>query len=1245
MADRGDTHYRVSTLNLWFAVSSALMLLATVWTMYDDWNAPWKPYQREWRDIDLALTQNQLESMADEQANEIALVEQLEAVREANASKGQELAEAEESLYVLEEELTEIDRQVKIRKGVLGWEVYEADEFGIHQDQYDERAHNEQVYEFLVDLRFWEYEYEKQLALVQEQQGIVNRLTSEIAEAERAVKDAGKELDLLRNKIDAMAPEDAPAQLANIIRDFPGLDFVDPNLKVRKVVSPHIKLDLNFNKKPRIDMCATCHAGIDSERFTEENLRAGGIDEELIAHPYLAHPRLDLFLSAKSPHPMVEVGCTVCHGGSGEALDFQRADHRPRDEAQEEEWYEEYHAKKQKYWDWPMYKTQQVEAGCVQCHTTSMELIAEDAPKVSKGYQLFEEYGCYSCHKVEWFPTKRKRGPSLAHMNAKLSSDWVSAWVANPKAFRPDTRMPQIFHLDNFKPDQLIAKSNYGEGRDILGQEWNDNAVAAVTAYLVDGSNQMEFEEIPVEGDAIRGREVFRLSGCLACHNTAPYEGEPSPLDLAEHKKGTNEMGPNLRGVATKLSSPEWLYAWIKDPKQYWPDTRMPDLRLPEQDMADIVAYMWDDPDGIFHDVPEGWAEEASPYDREVLAEQARWFYARDGRETLEQRLETGEWTDDQALLVAVGEKFVLNQGCFSCHDINGMEAAMPIGVELTQWGSKTVDKLDFGFLPQILADQENWHAGGENFVFRKKKQLKSYREGWIEQKLHNPRIYDEMKYKNPTDRLRMPYFGFTDEEVEAISTFVIGLVNDDVGAAKMTPTAEQASMDAGMRAVRQNNCEACHVIDPGEITFTGEDGERHTVQGFLSALDEEVMPPPMDDFHDYLADYVEYWREDDDEFDVETVWATLLEPHPDFGDAGTAVEMPVEGLEVKPPKGGTFVATVSDYYLRGLGDYDENDEWVFHMPDPDGEGKVEDVTGEFAAHYNEDYSKIRWTFAPPVLLNEGHKVQRDWFYSFLQDPMPLREQMRVKMPTFSWDPGEAAAVADYFAYKSHEEWPARYARKLRLQLGLSASEMAADAEEYKLTAEVIRAIEDGLKPETEANLAKLLAYGASKGYGTSHSVNPTNPHPSLADSDEPTWSPAPAVDPKREMSPRRAPTYLDSRLEEIPNLYTLAEELARGGPNCFQCHFYNGVPPLDGAAQPIAWAPDLFQVKDRLREDWVHEWVKNPLLIYPGTAMPANFSATPPANQEFFPDSNNEEQIQLIMDWLFNMDRAAFRN
>jgi hypothetical protein len=276
----------------------------------------------------------------------------------------------------------------------------------------------------------------------------------------------------VEKKIDQLDPTDSAVRLANFVRDFPGLDFVGPNLKIQKYVLPNLTFELNFTKKRRIDMCTTCHMGVE---------RAGFENDE---NPFATHPRLDLFVSSKSSHPAKDVGCTICHRGAGEGLSFQTADHRPRDEEEAHAWHEEHDWHKQHHWDYPMLQSQHIEASCVQCHKTSMELIAEEAPDLTKGYQLFERYGCYACHKVDWFPTKRRPGPSLKNLAAKVTPTFVDAWVSAPRSFRPTTWMPQIFHLENFKPDEVIVP-NPDYGRDtqpILGQTWNDTAVAAVVA-------------------------------------------------------------------------------------------------------------------------------------------------------------------------------------------------------------------------------------------------------------------------------------------------------------------------------------------------------------------------------------------------------------------------------------------------------------------------------------------------------------------------------------------------------------------------------------------------------------------------------------------------------------------------------------------------------------------------------------------------------------------------------------------
>lgn len=1230
MADRGDTHYFTPTLNKWFLFSSLAFLITSLWMMVADWNRPWKDYQREFRARDLGKVRASLDALETPQAKqgEAALHAALEAARLDLAARQSDLERAQAEEFAVNGDLYVKDQAAKFAKADYDWTRYQVEEhrreigdLNVEQEKLDQAS--DAVQSTALAKEEAEAKHETAKARTAE---ILDRVSA----AEKALAAGTRDQERLRKRVEQLAPSDQAVVLANGLRDAPGLDFIGPILKVQKIVLEKLTFELNFTKTTRVDMCTSCHMASEREDWSE----AG--DSE----PLRSHPRLDLYLSSDSPHPLKDVGCTICHRGAGEALDFVRADHRPSDEVEGERWHEEHGWHKQHHWDYPMLADSFVEAACVQCHKTSMELIADEAPKVTQGYRLFEQYGCYACHKVDWFPTSRKPGPSLKGIRAKVRPDWISSWLANPKAFRPTTWMPQVFHLENLAPDEPITKSNYGQGPEILGAAWNDTAVAAVTAFVLSRAAEASLPPVPVVGDAERGREVFRVSGCLACHNLAPYPGIAAKTDdLAFQKEGTNEHGPNLRGVAAKVNR-EWLYGWIKDPKSYWPATRMPNLRLADQDAADIAAYMIDDPDGLFHEVPEGWTEKASPVDVEALREQARWYFNKLGRGELDRRLK-GEnpdhrWDDVEKLKVAVGGQLVLNQGCFSCHEIEGMESEMPIGTELSNWGSKTVDKLDFGF------------AGYKDLGGRPRLDHE-YREGWLMRKLHAPRSFDLEKVKNPKEKLRMPYFAFTDEQVEAIATFVVGLVDDEVQRARMNTSAEEHAMDAGLRAIRQKNCAACHVLAPGQVTFRDEGGMEHTVAAELTPLESAKMPPPMRDLAALEAWLARYEQENDEE--VEEIALRLLVPSPDVGLPGENVIVERKNIDaVSPPQGGRFVDLVTDYYFHGAPRFDpaatDPEEAVSYVTaDPEGEGKIEDVDGVFRGYSEEPYDKVRWTYAPPLLVDEGGKLQRNWFFGFLNDPVPLRRQIRVRMPTFPFEHDEAGAIADYFANASARSWPSRYARTMRLALGMKLKQghendperiwpqvtllreqtgtlpLDEVARGSELDPRVVLLIERGSQADIEAGFAKLHAFGASRGFRMNG-----------------------PVDPAYESVHRRAPTHLEGRSRELAahdGPISLGQAVGIQGPNCHQCHWHQEEPP-DQKDSPLSWGPDLFLTHERLREAWVEDWLWSPGIIYSGTSMPGNFQGDPPQYQNVYPDSSNEQQIQSVLDWLFNMDRAT---
>jgi cytochrome c2 len=51
----------------------------------------------------------------------------------------------------------------------------------------------------------------------------------------------------------------------------------------------------------------------------------------------------------------------------------------------------------------------------------------------------------------------------------------------------------------------------------------------------------------------------------------------------------------------------------------------------------------------------------------------------------------------------------------------------------------------------------------------------------------------------------------------------------------------------------------------------------------------------------------------------------------------------------------------------------------------------------------------------------------------------------------------------------------------------------------------------------------------------------------------------------------------------------------------CAECHNLGNV---IGTPEAKRQGPDLIHISQRLRYEWIPEWVKNPLAVYPGTTM-----------------------------------------
>jgi len=60
--DTHERHYNINKLNIWFAISSLVLLLSVGWMLMDDYSRSWKDYQKAFRVLEIEKTRMKLTS-------------------------------------------------------------------------------------------------------------------------------------------------------------------------------------------------------------------------------------------------------------------------------------------------------------------------------------------------------------------------------------------------------------------------------------------------------------------------------------------------------------------------------------------------------------------------------------------------------------------------------------------------------------------------------------------------------------------------------------------------------------------------------------------------------------------------------------------------------------------------------------------------------------------------------------------------------------------------------------------------------------------------------------------------------------------------------------------------------------------------------------------------------------------------------------------------------------------------------
>ncbi|MFM9196661.1 MAG: c-type cytochrome, partial [Planctomycetia bacterium] len=325
----------------------------------------------------------------------------------------------------------------------------------------------------------------------------------------------------------------------------------------------------------------------------------------------------------------------------------------------------------------------------------------------------------------------------------------INGWSGPDKRIGPDMRLAPNYHevAEALSSDAGLAALGptvglweHLEGKGLEeSMRYEPLEIRSMISYLQRSSQPFEYVK-PHEGitalpDIERGKTVFQVRGCLACHQHADFP------------EATSTHGPNLSRIGAKVASnprgAAWLYSWLREPARYHPRTLMPNVLLEPVTLPDgKVSDPASDATAYLLRSTEDWKATEVPAagsltgDERKALEDLALMYLKDRFPTAraEEVLANGLGQDqsaiqgdermllgmasadrDATLLHYVGKKTIAKLACAACHDIPGFEDAKAAGAALADWGRKDPSKIAFEqvshFVMHQLSDKHG-HGG-----------------------------------------------------------------------------------------------------------------------------------------------------------------------------------------------------------------------------------------------------------------------------------------------------------------------------------------------------------------------------------------------------------------------------------------------------------------------------------------------------------------------------------------------------
>lgn len=353
-------------------------------------------------------------------------------------------------------------------------------------------------------------------------------------------------------------------------------------------------------------------------------------------------------------------------------------------------------------------------------------------------------------------PFKRtKHGPPLKNVTHKVGGTWLFDWIKNPKKYDPNSRMPNL-QLEDDEVEAVMAYLASIADKDFPTVQWDD--------FLIKPDDDLTNEEFDaVDRLIMSGKGIWGVGRCSICHAQKGVGGYVT-------------VAPDLGSVAAKINR-DWLYSWLKNPRDYFPDTMMPQYSMSGEEIRSLVEFILKDYDFM----PEEDEDE-------------------DENGTSTPIVEITYSTDPA--LIEKGKRVITLSRCVVCHDIDGIDEVFPVAEEEkvpTEGFAKLVYKARCLTCHNIRGEGGTY---APELTFAGSKLTRE----WIVDFLERPDIIRPI-------RQQMPRFYLTEEEAKIAANYIKkNFVSKEISTDLFKETkGDEERIEKGKKFFYDYGCNACH--------------------------------------------------------------------------------------------------------------------------------------------------------------------------------------------------------------------------------------------------------------------------------------------------------------------------------------------------------------------------------------------------------------------------------------------------